>query len=335
MNTDHIENELYKVRSVRACIKSATDMMVSNPLTILRRTWLSTLALSIVTSLSILLSSLLESQQPNTTETCIVNAPLLILSVISLIAYIAIASWWGASVISLLTGRKVKDNIRRILYLILAMLGLYVIMGVCVFVGYTLPMFGGKASLGHPTLASPLVAGIILVLALIFILPIGYSSMKYLVEPQQKLMSIVGKPYKTGLRRWGFLFQTALLGGIIICILIAITGVPEMILETAKRANDIGMTMGDSNGLSASFMMLQFFVTILIYFIWYYICCWMNFVYYYAYGSIEAKEKAKKDVVTVSTSNSANNDDFEAQSKHLNLEIEKTPDRGLDIEDIQ
>lgn len=334
MNTDHIENELYKVRSVRACIKSATDMMISNPLTILRRTWLPTLVLSIVTSLSILLSAFFESQQPTTAGASTVNAPLLILGVISLVAYIAIASWWGASVISLLTGRKVKDNIRRILYLLLAVIGLYIIVGVCVSVGYTLPMFGGKASLGHPTIISPLVAGIVVVLALIFTLPISYSSMKYLVEPQQKLTSIVGKPYMTGLHRWGFLFMAALLGGIIISILIVITGVPEIILETAKKANDIGMAMGDSNGLSASFTVLQFFVTILCYFIWYYIYCWMNFVYYYVYGSIEAKEMAKKDVITTTTGNSADNHDIEAIDKHLKLEAGKASDSKLDIEDI-
>lgn len=334
MNTDHIENELYKVRSVRACIKSATDMMISNPLTILRRTWLPTLVLSIVTSLSILLSAFFESQQPTTAGASTVNAPLLILGVISLVAYIAIASWWGASVISLLTGRKVKDNIRRILYLLLAVIGLYIIVGVCVSVGYTLPMFGGKASLGHPTIISPLVAGIVVVLALIFTLPISYSSMKYLVEPQQKLTSIVGKPYMTGLHRWGFLFMAALLGGIIISILIVITGVPEIILETAKKANDIGMAMGDSNGLSASFTVLQFFVTILCYFIWYYIYCWMNFVYYYVYGSIEAKEMTKKDVITTTTGNSADNHDIEAIDKHLKLEAGKASDSKLDIEDI-
>lgn len=334
MNTDHIENELYKVRSVRACIKSATDMMISNPLTILRRTWLPTLVLSIVTSLSILLSAFFESQQPTTAGASTVNAPLMILGVISLVAYIAIASWWGASVISLLTGRKVKDNIRRILYLLLAVIGLYIIVGVCVSVGYTLPMFGGKASLGHPTIISPLVAGIVVVLALIFTLPISYSSMKYLVEPQQKLTSIVGKPYMTGLHRWGFLFMAALLGGIIISILIVITGVPEIILETAKKANDIGMAMGDSNGLSASFTVLQFFVTILCYFIWYYIYCWMNFVYYYVYGSIEAKEMAKKDVITTTTGNSADNHDIEAIDKHLKLEAGKASDSKLDIEDI-
>ncbi len=334
MNTDHIENELYKVRSVRACIKSATDMMISNPLTILRRTWLPTLVLSIVTSLSILLSAFFESQQPTTAGASTVNAPLLILGVISLVAYIAIASWWGASVISLLTGRKVKDNIRRILYSLLAVIGLYIIVGVCVSVGYTLPMFGGKASLGHPTIISPLVAGIVVVLALIFTLPISYSSMKYLVEPQQKLTSIVGKPYMTGLHRWGFLFMAALLGGIIISILIVITGVPEIILETAKKANDIGMAMGDSNGLSASFTVLQFFVTILCYFIWYYIYCWMNFVYYYVYGSIEAKEMAKKDVITTTTGNSADNHDIEAIDKHLKLEAGKASDSKLDIEDI-
>lgn len=334
MNTDHIENELYKVRSVRACIKSATDMMISNPLTILRRTWLPTLVLSIVTSLSILLSAFFESQQPTTAGASTVNAPLLILGVISLVAHIAIASWWGASVISLLTGRKVKNNIRRILYLLLAVIGLYIIVGVCVSVGYTLPMFGGKASLGHPTIISPLVAGIVVVLALIFTLPISYSSMKYLVEPQQKLTSIVGKPYMTGLHRWGFLFMAALLGGIIISILIVITGVPEIILETAKKANDIGMAMGDSNGLSASFTVLQFFVTILCYFIWYYIYCWMNFVYYYVYGSIEAKEMAKKDVITTTTGNSADNHDIEAIDKHLKLEAGKASDSKLDIEDI-
>lgn len=258
----------------------------------------------------------------------------MILGVISLVAYIAIASWWGASVISLLTGRKVKDNIRRILYLLLAVIGLYIIVGVCVSVGYTLPMFGGKASLGHPTIISPLVAGIVVVLALIFTLPISYSSMKYLVEPQQKLTSIVGKPYMTGLHRWGFLFMAALLGGIIISILIVITGVPEIILETAKKANDIGMAMGDSNGLSASFTVLQFFVTILCYFIWYYIYCWMNFVYYYVYGSIEAKEMAKKDVITTTTGNSADNHDIEAIDKHLKLEAGKASDSKLDIEDI-
>ena len=178
MNTKHIENELYKLRSVRACIKSATDMMISNPLTILRRTWLPTLVLSIVSGISILLPSLFESQQPTTTEITTVSTPLMILSAILLVAYIAVASWWGASVISLLTGRKVKDNIRRMLYLLLAMIGLYVILGICVSVGYMLPMFGNKTSLGHPTIVSPLVAGFILVLALIFILPIGYSAMK-------------------------------------------------------------------------------------------------------------------------------------------------------------
>ena len=178
-------------------------------------------------------------------------------------------------------------------------------------------------------------AGIVFVLALIFILPISYSSMKYLVEPQQKLTSIVGKPYMTGLHRWGFLFMAALLGGIIISILIVITGVPEIILETAKKANDIGMAMGDSNGLSASFTVLQFFVTILCYFIWYYIYCWMNFVYYYVYGSIEAKEMAKKDVITTTTGNSADNHDIEAIDKHLKLEAGKASDSKLDIEDIQ
>ena len=153
--------------------------------------------------------------------------------------------------------------------------------------------------------------------------------MKYLVEPQQKVMSIVGKPYITGLHRWGFLFLTTLLGGIIISILIIITGIPEIILETAKKSNDIGMAMGDSNGLSASFMVLQFFVTILCYFIWYYIYCWMNFVYYYVYGSIEAKEKAKKDIVTVTT----NNNGSMALDKHL--KERKASDSRLDIEDIQ
>ncbi len=335
MNTEHIENELYKVRSVRACIKSATDTMISNPLTILRRTWLPTLVLSIVAGFSILLPSLFESQQPATTGTTAVNTPLLILSAILFIAYIVIASWWESSVISLLTGRKVKDNIRRILYLLLAVIGLYIIVGVAFSVGYMLPMFGGKATLGHPTIISPLVAGIVFVLALIFTLPISYSSMKYLVEPQQKVMSIFGKPYITGLHRWGFLFLAAFLGGIIISILLVITGIPEIILETAKQSNDIGMAMGDSNGLTASFTVLQLFVTILCYFIWCYIYCWMNFVYYYVYGSIEAKEKAKKDIVNVATDNSANNNDFDALDKRLKLGTEQASDSRLNIEDIQ
>lgn len=53
-------------------------------------------------------------------------------------------------------------------------------------------------------------------------------------------MSIVGKPYITGLHRWGFLFLTTLLGGIIISILIIITGIPEIILETAKNPTTLG-----------------------------------------------------------------------------------------------
>lgn len=334
MNKDHIENELYKVRSVRACIKSATDMMVSNSLTILRRTWLPTLVLSIVTGISIVLPSFFDSPQPSTTGATAMNATLLTLSGILFIVYIAIASWWESSVISLLTGRKVKDNVRRALYLLLAVIALYILLGVCASVGYMLPMFGGKATLSRPTLVSPIVAGIILVLSLIFTLPISYSSMKYLVEPQQKVMSIVGKPYMTGLRRWGFLFLTALLGGIIACIIIAITGVPEVILETAKKANDTGMAMGDSNGLTASFTVLQFFVTTLCYFVWYYVYCWINFVYYYVYGSIEAKEKAQKDTVTVTKGYSADNNDTEARESHFHLESERSTGDRLDIEDI-
>ncbi len=335
MNTDSIDNEqLYKVRSVRACIKSATDMMITNPLTILRRTWLPTLVISVITSLSILLPKLCFQSQPST-ETTSSMIPLLAFYAISLVAFITAATWWVAAVFSLLTGVKAKDGVRRVLYLVLAILGLYIFLAICIAVAYILPMLGSKASMTHPTIVSPLASLCITAVGIIFILPISYSCTKYLVEPQQKLMSIIGKSYATGWRHWGFLFLTALLGAMISAVIIVVTGIPEMVLETAKNANDMGMMMGDSNGLPSAFTFLQILITIICYFIWYYVYCWVSFVNYYVYGSIEAKENAKKEVATMTDNTSDDNMGIRRSRTTSERQPRAAFTKGPEIEDIQ
>lgn len=289
-----MEIELYKMRSLGSCIKAAYDLFTNNLKTIFRRTWLQALVFAIINACAVFVK--LPADAPAVVTPGVqlqyakVLAALLGLAVLIVVAY----TWLNTSVVSLLNGQSVARNMPRVIRQMLLLVGIVVVFLLLMAVGSYLPMLAdaGKSSPSPKTLmVSVGVAAVIQLLGLIALPPLTYSTMKYYMEPELKVKSIIGKPYAQGWRRWGFLFMILFLTAIITGIIYAVVMAPSMLLSLSQLANDAGLRMGDAPGLPSYFMPLAFFVALACSFVWTYVLIWSEMVVYYAYGSIEAKRR--------------------------------------------
>ena len=122
-------------------------------------------------------------------------------------------------------------------------------------------------------------------------IPLLYSSVKYLIELQQPLVSIFTHGYLAGLKRWGFLFLLSFLLNIIVIIVTAICYLPINILTMALYMNQLGTFIGDADTLPTLFPAIFITTSILVQFLIVYVATVVSMVFYYAYGSIEAQKK--------------------------------------------
>lgn len=288
-----METELYKIRSVQACFRAAYDLFTSNIKTILRKTWIPAMAMSLVIALYDYLSPgniitlLLGEQQPIQPLT----TSLLLIAVF--LMWTAASIWLSATFFSLLNGRTRKENGGRLL----RATGVFLLIGciIGIIIGFasipiTLLMV---SSLGHrlPTYFFILAPAFLVILCVLVLLPSLYSSFKYIMEPTLKAWSIFGKPYHQGWHHWGFLFVCTLLCFIINSLLGILVQLPSSIMALGKLASTSGTLMGDPDGMPSYFNIAFFVMCSLGRFIWCYLMLWVSTVYYYAYGSIEAKIK--------------------------------------------
>lgn len=99
------------------------------------------------------------------------------------------------------------------------------------------------------------------------------------------------KAYKTGLRRWGFLFLTVLLSMLICAIIFAIVWSPLAISIHSALADKAGIALGDPSGLPTYFPYLLFGTAALTFFATLYIQTWQTFAMAFAYGSLSYKNE--------------------------------------------
>lgn len=285
-----MDSELFKNRSVGSCLSDAFDLFRTNFKTLFRRLWLAATVLSLLLAATILLGL----QQPSdpTAHNVTGTVGLFILYVLDIAGYV----WFYSIIISLLNGKSLKVNVPRISRLTLILIGLAIfvaIIFVIAFAGNLMSMMNPAkaASAGVKLLVGTFAFGIVLMIAC---LPLAYSVMKYCIETDHKVWSIFKKPYVTGLRHWGYLFLTALLTGIISIVISCIISLPIYVLLFCYYANISGMAFGDPSGLSVGFAIIAFVTAAICSFVELFVRPWLTFTFYYAYGSIEEKEKGRK-----------------------------------------
>lgn len=312
-----MESELYKNRSLGRCLNDAYNLYRTNFKTIIRRLWLPSLILSLLTAAmySIYANGLMALTSADlSTGSCIA---LSILCILSACAYV----WFLTIVISLLNGKSVKANLPRMIRLALAVFGLMIIA--CVFIALvSVALVGTTKTKPNPTiLTGVLGAGVACIVVYVLALSLCYSIMKYCVETEEKVMSIFKRNYVSGWHQWGFLFIIALLVGIIVMVIDTLVGMPNNILSIASGMRHVSMMEGDSPVMPSGFGLLMFLTSTICTFVMILVRPWVVFTFYYAYGCIEEKEKARVALKKVEESREAK----ETQSK----------DKAIDFEEVK
>lgn len=285
-----MDSELFKNRSVGSCLNDAFDLFRTNFKTLFRRLWIPATVLSLLLAATMLLGFL----QPS--DPSAVNVARTISIIILYVLDIAGFVWFYSIIISLLNGKSLKVNLPRVTRLVLLLLGVAIlvtlIFGIAAAGNIMSMMNPAKAaSASMKMLIGMMTFAIVLVIAC---LPLFFSCMKYCMETGFKVWSIFRKPYVTGLRHWGYLFLTTLLTGIISTVISCIISLPLYVILLCYLANINGMSFGDPSGLSWVFSLLAFVTAAVCAFVDLFVRPWLTFTFYYAYGSIEEKEKGKK-----------------------------------------
>lgn len=294
-----MEIELFKLRSIGGCVKAATNLLITNLKTIIRRTWLPALLIAILGG-GLFLTAI--NFTPLQGDAAVYGKLALIVALV-LIIYVAYA-WQYTIVASLLNGASVRSNIPRIARLAWVMLVAAAIVANIVAFAGLIPFLGIKdaGSIDKATMLSQAIVFTVVIVAFLALLPLCYSAMKYTMETEIRIMDIFKRLYVIGVRHYGYLFMLLLIAGIITTIIDVIVSLPWSITIVASQFNTYGMTIGDATGLPSYFPVLAFIAASVSFFIKAYLNVWLVMVAYYGYGHIEAKERLKADLKPVKES---------------------------------
>lgn len=292
-----MDTELYKCRSFSSCIKAAYFLFSTNIMAIFKKTWLPAILYSLILSTSVMMY-----MPDKALNSAGMNKPMVTLSIMLSIYILdlAIGTWFLASIISMLNGKNFKLNLTRSIILTGISIVLSFVIG---FVLYSFKEFTAiflssvKAS-ATTTIVAPI--GVMVILTIIFgiiLLPFSFSSMKYIVDHTFKLKDMFNRDYFIGWHYWGFLFITLFITLIIASLVSLIMLIPLFIITIAQGVNQLGIIDGDQSGVPGYFPYLLFMTSVVTMFIFVYLSMWADFVLYYAYGSIEAIEKEKKEAI--------------------------------------
>ena len=123
--------------------------------------------------------------------------------------------------------------------------------------------------------------------------PLIYVAVKYILNKGCGYFFVLSKYYGTGLRHWGHIFTTCLIGGMIIGVLMSIFLLPAIILTQANVMAQEGFLNGDPLGMPDYVNVLTIVTFFLTGFVLIYLYLPILLVFYYMYGSIETYEKEK------------------------------------------
>lgn len=286
-------NELFKHRSVTACMKASYDLLSSNLKNLLSKTWWAFLPQALLMAIFVYLrmpnKGLHDWGEDSPMASFIFQTIVYLLTIV--MGFVGAAAIW-----KWVNEKPFIKNLKRFFIVaICSMIIIYGIIGIAAVIYFAIIAATGAFSPSAP-LASQLIAvlaGIVLVAAvLVLVLPFAYIIPRYmLLESNDKLKP--WKSYKCGLRHAGSIFKLGFLGYLLFLCIGFIIETPMMVLMGVQAFSQIGVLEGDPVGVPSYFPILFIGTTTLILFISCYIGSWLFFAFNYLYGSIEHDEKEK------------------------------------------
>lgn len=126
------------------------------------------------------------------------------------------------------------------------------------------------------------------------LLPLIYVSFRYLLNPETKIWTLIGKEYRTGLKHLGYIFAVSLFSAIILLIAVNVLTLPTIILGLANSQAYLGAMEGDPLNMPSYAPLLTAILVFIAGFIQVYVRMSIFFPFYYMTGSIETQEQERK-----------------------------------------
>ena len=296
-----IHEELYKNRGFGATLKAAYNMFLTNFTRIFRHIWWAALVFALVLPLSVVANTLMMTS----------SGSLWWIWVLVALVVVAAEVVFFSRLTMLYNEESWKWNIIRILKLTVVVL--FVIVVVAFVFGFTKGLMenwlladlqekmktgaDAQAAMAMTASANMKVTAVMLCGLLIFILllvPLYYTSMKYVVEVKSRLRKILWPSYTKGLRRWGYIFVLLLLTGLVLFPFVLVVCLPLILMVTSMMLSTNGVLQGDPSGLPGGFMWLYYAVYVLTVFVLTFFTVFELTVIYFMYGSIETREQERQ-----------------------------------------
>ena len=277
---------LTKDRSGRACISAGYRLYVSNFRRIFRYSWLA----AVIFALSVSIGGTIMILRPRLA----LFSGLLILIVEALFAsygFAVLKQHQQTGVISY-TPRWFNLDVHIFVRTLKAWLNLIVIYIV------TTAIVVGVALLAFTYLSPYTALGLACfmgLLAVVFLLPLAYTNMRYVLTDGVGYWKDLRERYGIGFRRWGFIFLVVFVTTLLLAVICLFTSLPAIILTIANQTATIGHLVGDPLGMPDYIGWLAAVVFLLIGFLQAYVLLSFLFPIYYMYGSIDAHESNRKD----------------------------------------
>ena len=277
---------LMKDRSGRACISAGYRLYMSNFRRIFRYSWLA----AVIFALSVSVGGTIMILRPRLA----LISGLLILIVEALFAsygFAVLKQHQQTGVISY-TPRWFNLDVHIFVRTLKAWLNLIVIYIV------TTAIVVGVALLAFTYLSPYTALGLACfmgLLAVVFLLPLAYTNMRYVLTDGVGYWKDLRERYGIGFRRWGFIFLVVFVTSLLLAVICLFTSLPAIILTIANQTATIGHLVGDPLGMPDYIGWLAAVVFLLIGFLQAYVLLSFLFPIYYMYGSIDAHESNRKD----------------------------------------
>ena len=278
------EDILLKDRSSRACISTGYRLYMSNFKRIFRASWIAAIVFAALVSVG---------------GTMMILRPQLALIVLPVTVIIdALFVSYGFSVL------KQHQETGAIgwtthwysfdAHIFVHTLKAWLCMLVISIIGGSLIGFASIMLIGYLSLYTAIgTIALISLLAFVFILPMTYTNIRYVLTDGTGYWSNLFSHYGKGMRRWGFIFLVVFMTTLIGWVCYTITSLPAIILSLAGNEANMGFMNGDPYNMPSYIGWMSALVFLLIGFIQAYIMLSFLFPLYYMYGAIEAHEQEK------------------------------------------
>lgn len=290
-------HELFKHRSVTACMSEAYNLMADRFKDLVKHTWMAVLPYAFLTALFVYLRT------PNKSlhdwgET----SPILsfFLQSVVYVCFAAAGILVGAILWKWITDKAFPHCLKRYTLASICSFFFLLIGGVVICAAImALGSAHGFSLAPHSSGCDFTILGVVALYVLlmtifimILLLPLAYMVPRYMLLEKGEPMK-VWKSFKTGFRHCGSIFKMGFLGCLIIMVCNIILSIPMSIMTGAQIFSQLGALDGDPTGVPDYFAPLYIIVSTLVFFIYNYICSWLLFSFIYLYGSIESDEKEK------------------------------------------